>query len=174
MERGTLLSVPNAVSLSRLVFAALFVAIREPFARMGLILAASITDVLDGWLARRLGAPTRIGAMIDPIADRFFTFTVVCTYLFEGMITSTDYFVLISRDLMTAIGFVVARSVSWLRPIVFRARPSGKITTALQLLTLVAVLALPNAVPKLIPLVALASLYSVIDYTLGLWRERAR
>lgn len=174
MERGSFFSLPNVVSLSRLVFAGLFVAIREPVTRMGLIVAASFTDVLDGWLARRYGSETKWGALVDPIADRFFVFAVVCAFLFEGMITTTDYFVLISRDIMTAIGFLVARSVSWLRPIPFRARLSGKVTTALQLLTLVTVLALPNAVPILIVVLAAASLYSVMDYTLGLWRERVR
>ena len=40
---------------------------------------------------------------------------------YEGSVTTAQYFIMISRDLMTAIGFLVARSVSWLRPVEFRA-----------------------------------------------------
>jgi cardiolipin synthase len=174
MDHGSLLSLPNIVSLSRLVMAALFVMFPSPQPRLALIVAASITDYLDGWLARRANQITKWGALIDPIADRIFVFTAVCVFLLESAITSTQYFVLISRDLMTAIGFLVARSISWLRPIAFRARAAGKIVTALQLATLVALIVRPAIVDALVLLVGIASLIAVVDYTLMLWRERTR
>ena len=145
-----------------------------PGTRLALVVAASLTDYLDGWLARRANLATKWGALIDPIADRIFVFTAVCIFLFEGAITSTQYFVLISRDIMTAIGFLVARAVTWLRPVAFRARLSGKIVTTLQLATLVAILMRPHLADVLITLVGMTSLWAVIDYTLMLWRERER
>jgi CDP-diacylglycerol---glycerol-3-phosphate 3-phosphatidyltransferase len=174
MDRGALVYLPSLISLSRLAFAAAFVARSDVPWRLGLIIAASVTDFLDGWLARRANLTTRWGALIDPIADRMFVFTAVCVFLFEGAIGSLQYFVLISRDLMTAVGFLVARSVVWLRPITFRARPSGKIVTALQLITLVALLIRPRLIPTLVVLVGAASAWAIADYTLMLWRERAR
>lgn len=145
-----------------------------PGTRLALVVAASLTDYLDGWLARRANLATKWGALIDPIADRIFVFTAVCIFLFEGAITSTQYFVLISRDIMTAVGFLVARAVRWLRPVAFRARLSGKIVTTLQLATLVAILMRPHLADVLITLVGMTSLWAVIDYTLMLWRERER
>lgn len=145
-----------------------------PGTRLALVVAASLTDYLDGWLARRANLATKWGALIDPIADRIFVFTAVCIFLFEGAITSTQYFVLISRDIMTAVGFLVARAVTWLRPVAFRARLSGKIVTTLQLATLVAILMRPHLADVLITLVGMTSLWAVIDYTLMLWRERER
>ena len=167
------MTLPNVVSMSRLVLAAAFVGIREPTARIGLLVAASATDVLDGWLARRRRATTRAGALIDPIADRFFVFAAVCSYLMEGAISTVAYFTILSRDIITAIGFLVARSVPWLRAVAFRARPLGKLVTGLQLLTLVAVLLAPATVPSLVVAVGAASAASIADYTLTLWRERA-
>lgn len=174
MDRRRLVYLPSAISLTRLVMAAAFVALPDPAARVKLIVAASFTDYLDGWLARRANLTTRWGALIDPLADRMFVFTAVCVFLFEGAISSAQYFMLISRDLMTAVGFLVARSVSWLRPVTFRARLSGKIVTALQLASLLAVLLFPRQVAPLIGIVALTSAWAIVDYTLMLWRERAR
>jgi phosphatidylglycerophosphate synthase len=173
MSRERLVTLPNAVSMSRLLLAAAFVALREPTVRFALLAVASATDFLDGWLARRRHSTTRSGALIDPIADRFFVFAAVCAYLFEGAISTMAYVTLLSRDIMTAIGFIVARSVPWLRDVEFRARWLGKIVTGLQLLTLTAVLVAPGVVPWLVFLVGAASAASIADYTLTLWRERA-
>ena len=174
MNRRSLLLLPSAISLSRLFMAVAFALTIAPGTRLALVVAASLTDYLDGWLARRANLATKWGALIDPIADRIFVFTAVCIFLFEGAITSTQYFVLISRDIMTAVGFLVARAVRWLRPVAFRARLSGKIVTTLQLATLVAILMRPHLADVLITLVGMTSLWAVIDYTLMLWRERER
>ena len=173
MSRERLLTLPNAVSMSRLVLSAAFVALRAPSSRFALLVVASATDFLDGWLARRRHATTHSGALIDPVADRFFVFTALSTYLAEGALTLGAYFILLSRDIATLIGFIVARSVPWLRAVEFRARWLGKVVTVLQLVTLMAVLVVPASVSWLVMLVAAASAASIADYTLALWRERA-
>lgn len=173
-ERGALFSLPNVVSMSRLVLAAGFVGARGPEERLVLIGAASVTDFLDGWLARRRNAATRWGALIDPIADRVFVLAAVSAFLLSGELSVLQYFILLSRDVMTAIGFVVARLVPWLRPVEFKARYLGKLVTVLQLATLVAVLAAPRFVPALVAAVGVVSAGAILDYTLALWRSRAR
>jgi CDP-diacylglycerol--glycerol-3-phosphate 3-phosphatidyltransferase len=173
MSSGALLSLPNVVSLSRLALAAAFLVVQSSAVRLAIIATAAFTDYLDGWLARRRSEVTRYGALIDPIADRVFVLAAVCAYLFEGRLTDGQYFVLISRDLATAIGFLVARGVSWLRPIPFRARPLGKVVTTLQLVTLLAFELAPERVPLLVWLVGIASVAAIADYTLALWRQRA-
>jgi cardiolipin synthase len=174
MSRGGLFTLPNTVSLSRLVLAGAFVLTREPAPRIAIIALASLTDFLDGWLARRSDGTSRIGALIDPIADRFFVFAAVSSYLVAGEITTPQYVIFLLRDVMTAIGFLVARSVSWLRPITFRARLLGKLVTGLQLVTLLAVILRPAWVQPLVLVLAVVSVASVADYTLMLWRERER
>jgi len=164
--------LPNLLSYSRLVLAAGFVASGGTEAQIGLIGAAAATDFLDGWLARRVQATSRWGALLDPFADRVFVLTVVATFLFTGMLTTTQYFILIMRDLMTAVGFLVARAIPWLRTVPFKARLLGKVVTVLQLFTLAAVLVLPSVVPVLFAAVAFASVLAIADYTLALWRAR--
>ena len=74
--------------------------------------------------------------------------------------------------LATAIGFLVARLLPALRTVPFRARLAGKLVTTLQLVTLVAVLLMPAAVPYLVGAVGVMSAVSIWDYTLALWRAR--
>lgn len=167
-------SIPNLLSLSRLALAVAFVAVSAPGQRVAIILVAALTDWLDGFLARRSKHTTRWGALLDPITDRIFVFTAVCVYLVERQFTWVEYLVVIFRDIMTAIGFIVARNVSWLRPITFRARLAGKVVTALQLLLLVAVLVQPALVDHLVLAIGVLAVVAVIDYTLLLWRERVR
>ena len=172
--RASLRALPNILSSSRVLLAAAFVMFDDADVRLGLVLAAGATDFLDGWVARRAGVATRWGALIDPIADRFFALVAVSALLFNGTLTTTGYFVMISRDIMTAIGFLVARIVPWLRPVEFKARWSGKVVTVLQLATFVALLRFPAWATLGLWLVGITSAVSIADYTLTLWRERAR
>jgi phosphatidylglycerophosphate synthase len=173
-SRAGLRAIPNILSSSRVVLAAAFVAVDDPNRRLALVALAAVTDVLDGWIARRARVTSKWGALIDPIADRVFALVAVSAFLFGGELSTVGYFVMISRDIMTAVGFLVARAVPWLRPIEFKARLSGKLVTALQFVTFICVLKLPGVVTTCLWLVGAASLLSILDYTLALWRARAR
>jgi phosphatidylglycerophosphate synthase len=174
MDRGSLWSLPNLLSLSRLFLAAAFAVVPGREVRLGLILAAALTDFLDGWIARRSKTISKWGELIDPIADRAFVFTALSVLLLERVITTLEYFVVLSRDLATAIAFVLARSVTWLRPVAFRARAAGKVVTALQLITLILALTNPGLVSRIVPVLAVASVVAIVDYAGTMWRQRAR
>jgi phosphatidylglycerophosphate synthase len=171
--RAKLRALPNILSFSRVLLAAAFVVVKGTDARLCVVGVAGVTDFLDGYIARRGQWTTRWGALIDPIADRVFALVAVSWFLFDGALSTAGYFVMISRDLMTAVGFLVARVVPWLKPVEFKARWSGKLVTVLQLATFVALLVFPRWVTLSLWLVGLASAYSVVDYTLALWRDRA-
>lgn len=173
-SRSTLGTIPNILSFSRLALAAGFVASSATETQVSIIGIAAMTDFLDGWIARRVKATSRWGALLDPIADRFFVLTVVATMLYTGRLSTGGYFVMILRDIATAVGFLVARIVPWLRSVAFKARMSGKVVTVLQLVTLAALLVAPLIAPWLIVLVGVASVLSIADYTFALWRARAR
>jgi phosphatidylglycerophosphate synthase len=172
MERGKIFTVPNSISLSRLLLAFAFVVIDGNWQRLVLIVAASATDFLDGWAARKANNPTVTGALIDPIADRFFVLAAISSYLVEGKLTTGQYFIFLSRDIATAVGFVVARFIPGLTASAFKARVLGKTVTALQLACLLAVLLTPRAVQPLVLIIGAISAVSIVDYTAAL--ERAR
>ena len=172
MSRSPILTLPNVVSSSRVVLAFAFIASTAVPTRLALIFAASLTDFLDGWLARRSKVTSRLGALLDPVADRFFVLSVVVAYVMGSQLSPWQAVAILFRDVMSVIGFIVARNVSWLRPIPFMARPIGKVVTAMQLLVFLAVLLWPSWVDGLVVVVAVLGLVATVDYTLMLWRER--
>lgn len=174
MPSSAFLTIPNAISLSRLVLAAFFLVVDHPWSRVTLIAVAGLTDFLDGYIARHGNKQSKSGAIIDPIADRVFVLAGVSSYLIEGLFSTGQYFVFISRDLATAFGFLVVRTIPWLRDVDFKARLLGKGVTVLQLATLVAVLIFPNATDGLIIGIGSLSAVSIIDYTIALWHARKR
>ena len=172
MERGKIFTIPNSISLSRLLLALAFVVITGRWQRLVLIAAASATDFLDGWFARRANSATVAGALIDPFADRVFVLAAVSSYLVEGTISTGQYFIFLSRDIATAVGFVVARFIPGLSASAFKARALGKTVTVFQLALLLAVLVAPGLVQPLVLIIGAVSAVSIVDYTLAL--ERAR
>ena len=173
MPRG-LVTLPNTISMSRVVLALAFVLVPDAWARVVLIAVAGFTDFMDGWLARHRKTESTVGALIDPLADRIFVFVAISTYLVEGQLTTGQYFLFLTRDIATAVGFLVAKIIPTLRPAVFRARMLGKIVTVLQLITLFLIPILPELTDVLIVTIAVISAASIVDYTIALWRGRAR
>jgi cardiolipin synthase len=171
--RSRLRAVPNIISLSRVILAGAFVGFSDTESRLIIVAAAAGTDFLDGFVARQANWTSRMGALMDPFADRVFALVAVSAFLFNGTLSTAAYFVMISRDLMTAVGFLVARVVPWLKPVEFKARWSGKLVTVLQLAAFAMLLRFPAWATPLIWAVGIASLYSIVDYTYALWRARA-
>ncbi len=174
MRRRTSLVLLNTFSLSRLPLAAAFVLWEASLLRVGLVVAAALSDFLDGWIARRKHLESYWGALIDPLADRGFVMVALLTYVLEGRLSLAAFCVLVVRDVATGLGFLVARVVPRLRPVKFQARMLGKVVTTLQLGALLAVLVVPVLVPLLVVAVGLTALAAVVDYTAAVWRSAAR
>ena len=98
-------NIPNVISLSRVALAVAFVVVPNSRARIVLVAVAAATDFLDGFAARLANQRSQAGALLDPIADRLFVLAAVSAYLADGELTIGQYFIFISRDLATAIGF---------------------------------------------------------------------
>jgi len=124
--------------------------------------------------AKRLDRLSVAGALIDPFADRVFVLTAISAYLIDGVVSTPQYFIFLSRDIATAVGFVVARFIPGLGASAFQARMLGKTVTVLQLIILVAVLHFERATGPLIAIIGGLSAISIVDYTVALARARSR
>lgn len=142
--------------------------------RLWLVVAASASDLLDGWLARWHGLSTKWGALLDPIADKTFVLCALLAFYLDGALSARDYLIVLSRDVATALAFLVAWRLPGLDPLSFKARWSGKVVTVLQLSVLLVILVAPSRLAWLVPVIAAASLWSIVDYTLALHRSRWR
>ncbi len=104
--------MPNALTLLRLfmvpVVVALLLAGSDGIAAAFFVLAAA-TDFLDGRLARRTG-PTRLGRILDPVADRLMLSSVAVVLAIRGLLPVWAVAILVGRDLLALIGSLVAGS----------------------------------------------------------------
>lgn len=125
---------PNWITAARLPMAPLAVALLVTDTWWGTVAAAvlsvllEVTDLLDGWMARRFGMVTSFGKLFDPFSDAFSRFT-----LFLGIyaVGAADLWMIIAifyRD--SSISFI--RTVAAVRSVVLAARPSGKIKAIVQ------------------------------------------
>jgi cardiolipin synthase len=174
VRAAALLSLPNVITLARLPLAVLFLFANTTAERLTLLGMASASDFIDGWLARRSRRTTRSGALLDPIADKTFMLAALTAFLPTEDLSTGAYFVILSRDFATAIGFLVAWRLPGLDPANFKARMPGKIVTVLQLGAILALTVSPQAMRWLVPVIGVASAVAIIDYTLVLHRTRQR
>ncbi len=174
LSREVRLALLQSLSLSRLGLAAVFLMTSDALLRVGLIALAGLTDVLDGWIARHARLATRMGALIDPVADRGFALTALLALLLDGLLTPVQVGLLLLRDVATGLGFLLARMLPAFRQVEFKARKLGKAVTGLQTVTMLAALLLPVLVPPLVAGVAVLAVAAVVDYTHAVWRARAR
>lgn len=103
-------TVPNAISMTRIVLIGAFlfflVADEDAWALVTLV-AAGVSDFLDGYLARRWNQSTALGRLLDPTADRLLTVAVVVGLAVRGMIPWWLVAVLLMRDVVVALALWV-------------------------------------------------------------------
>jgi len=132
-----MLTAPNILSLFRFPLALLFLN-SNVIVRFSAIIIAMISDGLDGYLARRTRSASQLGAMLDPLADKFFMIFALCVLLMENRITAGELCALLSRDIAVAIfALYLGITGGWAT---YKLRPfwCGKVSTALQFCVLIA------------------------------------
>src|SRR2546423_1005499 len=168
---------PHALTGSRLLSVpGLFVALLVKFPGHDQIAAAlfilfSLTDTLDGELARRRGLVSDLGKFLDPLADKLFVLSVLIVLVQEGLVSAWVVVVIFSRELIITI----LRSVAASQGRIIAAAPLGKTKTLTQM-SAVTLLILQRPYPVLIPIADIAVAVAVV-FTLGsgvdyLWRFR--
>jgi len=150
------LNWPNRITLVRLALLPPFVVLllRQPgevasrYAALGIFLLMALSDFLDGVLARALNTRTRLGAILDPLADKLMIIAAAVVlslpqYAPPGA-RLPDWVVvaIVGKDLWVIVGFVIVYMVTDR----FRVRPSffGKACTVGQVVMVVSVLLAPE------------------------------
>lgn len=106
------LTVPNLLSFFRLALVPVFlvlVIVRQDAAALVVLVVSSITDFLDGYLARRLDQVSRLGQLLDPAADRLYIFAALIGLAWRDLLPWWLVAVIVGRDVMLAVlGIVLA------------------------------------------------------------------
>jgi CDP-diacylglycerol---glycerol-3-phosphate 3-phosphatidyltransferase len=126
-----MLTLSNILSFARAPLAFLFLQ-ENPYLRALSILLAMFTDSIDGYLARRSKSTSKLGAILDPVMDKFFVYFVLVIFFLENRISFPQALMVLSRDFSLFIfGLYLLFSKGW-RGYVFHAIRWGKVTTGLQ------------------------------------------
>jgi nicotinamide-nucleotide amidase len=171
------MNIPNALTLSRLAaIPPLMVLLMVRFPGHDQLAAAlfivfSLTDTLDGEIARRRGTVSDFGKFLDPLADKLFVLSVLIVLVQEGLVAAWVVVVIFSRELIITI----LRSVAAAQGHVISAAPLGK-TKAVMQMSAVTLLILQRPYPIVVPLADVAVAVAVV-FTIGsgldyLWRFR--
>ncbi|MRR09663.1 CDP-diacylglycerol--glycerol-3-phosphate 3-phosphatidyltransferase [bacterium] len=106
MTRPSLLNLPNQLTLSRVLVSPLFMTlllIENVWCRWGalaLFAAASVTDMLDGWLARRHGQTTKFGKFMDPVADKLLIALALVSFVALRLAPTWAAMAIIGREIL--------------------------------------------------------------------------
>ena len=166
------MSIPNLITLGRILLVPVVVwAISSGamWIAFVLFLAAGVSDAVDGYLAKRFGMTTELGAYLDPLADKALIVSIYLTLGINGDIPRWLVILVVSRDIMIVGAFML----SWLigSPIKVKPLLVSKLNTAAQIVFACVVLgslgfdyALPKITLALMGLVAVLTLLSVAAY----------
>ncbi len=169
--RRTWWSPADAFTIARIPLAIAFLLVSSPEWRIAILGAASVSDFMDGVVARRWGG-SRLGAFLDPVADKLFVACAFGVILASGALSWLEVLGVLARDLATAIAFFV--TVILKRPASIPARLGGKAVTICQLLTVFAFLAGSSLLRPLAWATAAVALYAIWDYQRVAPREKRR
>jgi CDP-diacylglycerol--glycerol-3-phosphate 3-phosphatidyltransferase len=125
------LNLPTLLTLSRIVLIPVFVVTVHLHPIFGAIIfgIASLTDFLDGYLARRSGEVTKFGIILDPIADKFLIISALIVLVDIERLPAWIAIIIIAREFLVTGLRVVALS----KDIVIPAEMGGKFKTGFQI-----------------------------------------
>ena len=180
------MNIPNILTLARIAFIPLLVVLFYlPFSwsmpvAAGLFGLASITDWLDGYLARRWNQSTPFGAFLDPVADKLMVAVALALLIerYDTLVLTLPALVIIGREIvisalrewMAEMGKRGMVAVSWV----------GKLKTTLQMVALLILLALPPTHDiallgvAVLYIAAILTLWSMIQYLKAAWPHLSR
>lgn len=134
--------IPNFITLGRLLAVplAVWLMLTDRFeAAFWLFLAAGASDAIDGFLARRLGARSEIGAYLDPLADKCLLVGSYVTLGYQGFIDSWLVILVVFRDLLIIGGAILYQTLT--HSLTMQPLFVSKLNTVLQITLIGLVLA---------------------------------
>lgn len=108
------LNLPNLISLGRLLLVPLAISLileGSYWAAFWIFVIAGISDALDGFIAKRFDRRTRLGALLDPLADKALLVSVYVTLGIAGQLWAWLVVLVVFRDAMIVGGFLLIQAI---------------------------------------------------------------
>ncbi|WP_375295455.1 CDP-alcohol phosphatidyltransferase family protein [Paenibacillus doosanensis] len=135
-----MLNLPNLLTVCRFLLIPVYITVFESgYMKTSflVLLAAGLTDVLDGYIARKRKLVTQLGSMLDPLADKSMMITVILSLVFSGMISWEAAVAMFLRD----AGMIVGSAIFHFRgKRTVPANAMGKLTTVLYYIAILLII----------------------------------
>jgi CDP-diacylglycerol--glycerol-3-phosphate 3-phosphatidyltransferase len=170
------LNLPNLLTVLRIMLVPALVVALLGNTPGGDVLAAvvfalaSLTDFIDGYLARARDSITTFGKLMDPLADKLLIVAALISLVSLHRLAAWVAMVIITRELAVTVLRLAATQAG----VVMAASMFGKVKTCLQIVTILAVIAVhhqPAWVAVLLYATVLVTVLSGLDYFFGLRRR---
>jgi cardiolipin synthase (CMP-forming) len=135
------------------------------------VLIAAVSDFADGWFARRWKMESRVGGIVDAVADKVFAVVILWVLASAGNFSPFWIPFILARDFVvafTTLLVLVHRSWSLFKDA--KVRPSGKIATGGQFLLFIIILVYPPSVLPALIFTSIFSLCAALDYSYAIHR----
>jgi len=136
---------------------------------LGIFMLASLTDYVDGQIARKCNQVSDFGKFLDPLADKLLTIAAMCMYCEWGVFPAWALMIVLTREFaVTGLRLVAVQKGN-----VIAAGWSGKVKTASTMVGLCAMMAFPGVavIGNLVMLVIVATtVYSGVEYFVQNWK----
>lgn len=174
------MNLANAITVFRIALIPVFIGLFSAAGRTMSLLAAavfflaSITDLLDGYIARRLGQVTELGKLLDPVADKLLIVSAMILLVRERDIAPWIAIVIIGREILVT----GLRAVAYGQGLVIAAESHGKLKFVFQVVAVLLLIPLyegPSVWRELGVIVlwiaALLAVISGFQYFRNFWRQ---
>ena len=144
MKEKKKINLPNRLTILRMVLTPFLVYFMltdwrfSPLLSFIIFAAASITDFIDGKIARDRNLVTDFGKFLDPIADKIVVLSILICMITKGLCSPVVVVIVIFREFIVSSLRLLAATNS----VVLAAEKSGKVKTAFQMLSVTLILAL--------------------------------
>ena len=136
---------------------------------LGIFIIASLTDYVDGQIARKCNQVSDFGKFLDPLADKLLTIACMCMMCQWGMMPAWALMIVLTREFaVTGLRLVAVQNGT-----VIAAGWSGKVKTASTMVGLCFVMAFPTAVwmvNAVVWMIVVTTLYSGMEYFVQNWK----
>ena len=133
------INLPNVLTLTRILLIPVFVVLfvtptpSRSLAAAVVFLVAALTDLLDGYLARRCGQVTKLGRLLDPIADKLLVLSALIVLVQVDRVSALPAILIIARE----VAVTGIRAIAATEGIIISAETTGKYKMALQVIAIV-------------------------------------
>ena len=179
------INVPNLLTLTRILLIPVFVVLfATPDPHRSIIAAivfavAAVTDLRDGYLARRSGQVTKLGKLLDPIADKLLVLSALILLVNVDRVSALVAILIIARE----VAVTGIRAIAATEGMIIAAETTGKYKMALQVIAIVLLILEGTALSVLgnLHLAGIVTLYlslilgyvSGAQYVWSFWRQVA-